>query len=90
LDFSNYKEILSRMTRQIRGIGDPLVAIFTRCYLVRIGTSLIKEREYIKDNFLDFLFTYHYVIKTLIRQILQDVDKLLLNFLLDIQHKNSF
>lgn len=35
--------------------------IYIRCYLIRIGSQLIKEREYMKENFLDFLFTYHYV-----------------------------
>lgn len=49
----------------IRGIGDPLVAAYARCYLIRIGVSVYQcvsaNREYMKESFVDFLATYHTV-----------------------------
>jgi len=42
----------------IRGIGDPLVNIYARCYLVRIGQSIPNVKEYLKENFKDFIFIY--------------------------------
>lgn len=45
----------------IRGIGDPLVATYARCYLVRVGLTVSAEKNYIKENFNDFLSVYHAV-----------------------------
>jgi hypothetical protein len=45
----------------IRGIGDPLVSAYARCYLVRMGISVSNNREYMKESFFDFLATYHTV-----------------------------
>jgi hypothetical protein len=52
---------LIRITRMIRGIGDPLVAAYARCYLLRIGITVSTNREYMKESFVDFLATYHTV-----------------------------
>lgn len=45
----------------IRGIGDPLVAAYARCYLVRVGINVSSNREYMKESFVDFLASYHTV-----------------------------
>lgn len=45
----------------IRGIGDPLVAAYARCYLIRVGVVVSNNREYMKEGFVDFLATYHSV-----------------------------
>lgn len=48
------------MTRMIRGIGNPLIAIYARCYLCRVGLALNKNTdfEFAKENFYDFLCTF--------------------------------
>jgi hypothetical protein len=45
----------------IRGIGDPLVGAYARCYLVRIGVMTSRSNEYLKECFADFLSVYHTV-----------------------------
>lgn len=52
---------LQRISRMIRGIGDPLIAAYARCYLMRIGIGVSSSREYMKEGFIDFLATYHTV-----------------------------
>ena len=46
----------------IRGIGDPLVATYARCYLVRIGVLVTTNKSFILNNFKDFLSIYQMVI----------------------------
>lgn len=46
----------------IRGIGDPLVAIYARCYLCRIGVSLnVNKLDFFKENFYEFLLVHDQV-----------------------------
>lgn len=35
--FREYSKALIRLTKMIRGIGDPLVAAYARCYLCRVS-----------------------------------------------------
>ncbi|CAG9805529.1 unnamed protein product [Chironomus riparius] len=69
-NFINPREIdasLLRISRMIRGIGDPLVGAYARCYLVRIGVTTSKSHEYLKECFADFLSVYHTIFNTGIR-----------------------
>ncbi|KAG8173555.1 hypothetical protein JTE90_003498, partial [Oedothorax gibbosus] len=55
-----YSKALIRLTKMIRGIGDPLVAAYARCYLCRVGMSVAPEaHEHLRDNFWDFLTMYN-------------------------------
>ncbi|XP_037897035.1 VPS35 endosomal protein sorting factor-like isoform X2 [Glossina fuscipes] len=58
LNECSYENILQRLTLMIRGIGDPLIAVYVRCYLVRIGATVTSIKEYMYNNFKDFLTIY--------------------------------
>lgn len=58
---TEFNQALLRLTKVIRGIGDPLVAAYARCYLCRVGMTVTKDRDFINQNLNDFLFVYHTV-----------------------------
>lgn len=51
----------------IRGLGDPLVSAYARCYLIRVGVTITKNHEYMRDCFVDFLNIYHTVSGLILR-----------------------
>uniref|UniRef100_A0A6B2ED98 Putative membrane protein associated with esophageal cancer in s n=1 Tax=Phlebotomus kandelakii TaxID=1109342 RepID=A0A6B2ED98_9DIPT len=59
LTSSEFNLALLRLTRIIRGIGDPLVSIYARCYLCRVGMTVTSDREYIRENLTDLFTVYH-------------------------------
>ncbi|XP_054284650.1 VPS35 endosomal protein-sorting factor-like [Macrosteles quadrilineatus] len=62
LDKGELVQALLRLTRMVRGIGDPLVAVYARCYLCRVGMTVHNiEKQLLKENFYDFLSCYHQV-----------------------------
>uniref|UniRef100_A0A336MF00 CSON000709 protein n=1 Tax=Culicoides sonorensis TaxID=179676 RepID=A0A336MF00_CULSO len=50
--------VLNRLTLIARGIGDPLVCAYARCYLCRVGMSLTTVKPYLRQNFDDILSVY--------------------------------
>uniref|UniRef100_A0A8D9ESI6 UPF0505 protein C16orf62 n=1 Tax=Cacopsylla melanoneura TaxID=428564 RepID=A0A8D9ESI6_9HEMI len=48
---------LSRLSRMVRGIGDPLVAAYARCYLCRVASTMGLDQFFL-NNFNEFLTTY--------------------------------
>ncbi|XP_011503755.1 PREDICTED: UPF0505 protein C16orf62 homolog [Ceratosolen solmsi marchali] len=59
LTTNEFNTVLTRITRMIRGIGDPLVAVYARCYLCRVGFALrTSNPDFVKENFYDFINTY--------------------------------
>lgn len=58
---NEFSQALLRLTKMIRGIGDPLVATYARCYLCRVGMTVCVDRDYLKENLYDFLTVYHTV-----------------------------
>lgn len=65
LDQHNYPEILDRLTATVRGIADPLVASYARCYLVYCTINLTSLSPEIRQkiclqNFDEFVSAYKY------------------------------
>ncbi|TMW48635.1 hypothetical protein DOY81_006300 [Sarcophaga bullata] len=96
----SYDEALQRLTQMIRGIGDPLVATYARCYLVRVGVLVTTNKSFILNNFKDFISIYQMAFSGSIRSELnrQRVDMTVylslyspaLNFILQaLVHKNN-
>uniref|UniRef100_A0A6I8QAG6 VPS35 endosomal protein-sorting factor-like n=1 Tax=Xenopus tropicalis TaxID=8364 RepID=A0A6I8QAG6_XENTR len=59
LSKTGISESLPRLTTMIRGIGDPLVAVYARAYLCRVGMEVAPNvKESLNRNFFDFLLTF--------------------------------
>ncbi|XP_041062285.1 VPS35 endosomal protein-sorting factor-like isoform X2 [Carcharodon carcharias] len=59
LSKTGISETLPRLTTMIRGIGDPLVAIYARAYLCRVGMEVAPHlKDNLNKNFFDFLSTF--------------------------------
>ncbi|XP_040829226.1 VPS35 endosomal protein-sorting factor-like isoform X3 [Ochotona curzoniae] len=59
LSKTGISECLPRLTFMIRGIGDPLVSVYARAYLCRVGMEVAPQlKESLNKNFFDFLLTF--------------------------------
>lgn len=58
---SEQNAALLRLIKMVRGIGNPLVAWYARCYLCRIGVSTNLSVNYFEESFKDILLTYKQV-----------------------------
>uniref|UniRef100_A0A7N4NJ70 VPS35 endosomal protein-sorting factor-like n=1 Tax=Sarcophilus harrisii TaxID=9305 RepID=A0A7N4NJ70_SARHA len=59
LSKTGISECLPRLTCMIRGIGDPLVSVYARAYLCRVGMEVAPHlKESLNKNFFDFLLTF--------------------------------
>nr|KAG5704115.1 hypothetical protein BaRGS_009645 [Batillaria attramentaria] len=59
LTSGEYADALKRLAWMTRGIGDPLVAVYARCYLSRVGILVAPNiRDHILPCFDDFLATF--------------------------------
>ncbi|XP_034113243.1 VPS35 endosomal protein sorting factor-like [Drosophila albomicans] len=61
------EQLLLRLTSQLRGIADPLVSSYVRCYLVRVGAPVTPSKLYIRDNFNDFFIMYPQIFRLVAR-----------------------
>lgn len=59
--FREQNAALLRLIKMVRGIGNPLVAWYTRCYLCRIGVMAHLSINYFEESFKDILLTYKQV-----------------------------
>lgn len=59
LDKHELDRALIRLTGICRGFGDPLVELYARCYLCRVGLDLSTEYRYLLENVNDTLKIYH-------------------------------
>ena len=59
LTTGEYSQALVRLTHQIRGIADPLVAVYARSYLCRVGMQVAPQvRDHLNPCWFDYLSTY--------------------------------
>ncbi|KAI7697380.1 hypothetical protein SSS_07599 [Sarcoptes scabiei] len=70
---NNFEPIILRLTRMIRGIGDPLVAIYCRVYLCRITIQIAPECKKI------FLQNFHEIFDGLNQMTSSFIQELLLH-----------
>ncbi|XP_050438834.1 VPS35 endosomal protein-sorting factor-like [Adelges cooleyi] len=49
---------IMRLIKMVRGIGNPLVAWYARCYLCRVGATIKVNVNYFEESFKDILLTY--------------------------------
>jgi len=61
LFYSEQNVALLRLIKMVRGIGNPLVAWYARCYLCRIGVLTNLNINYFEECFKDILLTYKQV-----------------------------
>lgn len=62
--YSEGAEALLRLTQMVQGMGNPLVAVYARCYLVRVGINVAPpqaDKKYLLKNFTNFLDCYNHV-----------------------------
>ena len=60
--YAEYEKIFNRLTKMIRGIGDPLVATYCRVYLCRVAIELYPEAKKIfLQNILDIFSSINQV-----------------------------
>ncbi|XP_063444782.1 VPS35 endosomal protein-sorting factor-like [Mytilus trossulus] len=71
LNNQEYTDAIDRLCVMTRGIGDPLVAIYAKCYLCRVGILIApKTRDHILPCYEDFLATYSQVQKDAVQNTL--------------------
>lgn len=62
LTTGEYSQALVRLAHQIRGIADPLVAVYARCYLCRVGIHVAPQvRDHLNPCWFDYLSTYNQI-----------------------------
>ncbi|XP_052263042.1 VPS35 endosomal protein-sorting factor-like isoform X1 [Dreissena polymorpha] len=59
LNPGEYADALQRLSVMIRGVGDPLVALYAKCFLSRVGMAVAPSiRDHLSPMFEDFLATF--------------------------------
>jgi len=54
-----YNRAFTRLAAMVRGVGDPLVAAYARCYLCRVGMLVAPSiRDHLMPCFDDLLLTF--------------------------------
>ncbi|KAF7273553.1 hypothetical protein GWI33_013750 [Rhynchophorus ferrugineus] len=64
LSSTDCPDALTKITEMIHGIGNPLVAVYARCYLCRAGMNVATkciDTNYLRRNFECFLESYQHI-----------------------------
>ncbi|KAJ8246244.1 hypothetical protein GJAV_G00265420 [Gymnothorax javanicus] len=62
LSKTGIQETLPRLTAMIRGIGDPLVGVYARAYLCRVGMEVAPQlKDSLNKNFFDLLGSFRQI-----------------------------
>jgi len=68
LTTGEYSQALLRLCKQIRGIADPLTAVYARAYLCRVGIIVApKVRDHLNPCWFDYLSTYNQLNQSLVQ-----------------------
>ncbi|CAF2901704.1 unnamed protein product [Rotaria sp. Silwood2] len=72
LSATHYRSALVQLVKMCRGIGDPLVAAYTRCYICRVTIDIdFKYREPIEIAFTDLCHSFHQISTTTVKNMYQ-------------------
>ncbi|KAJ8038159.1 UPF0505 protein C16orf62-like [Holothuria leucospilota] len=71
LTTGEYSQALNRLTNQMRGIGDPLVAVYGRAYLSRVGMAVAPQvKSHHINNLYDFINSFSQLDSDTVQNIL--------------------
>lgn len=71
LQTGEYNKALVRLVEMTRGIGDPLVGVYARCYLCRVGIAISpKFRDHLMPCFDDFIQMYSQIQTDCVQNVL--------------------
>jgi hypothetical protein len=80
LSQNSYREVINRLCMMIRGVGDPLIAMYLRAYLARKGREIAPQlTEHLTTSFNDYLYTHQIVTQRPAFQKMLDSHKLALS-----------
>jgi len=79
LSQDSYRDVINRLCMMIRGVGDPLVAMYLRTYLARKGREIAPQlTEHLTTSFNDYIYTHKVITQRPNFQKMLDANKLTL------------
>lgn len=73
LTTGEFSQALVRLTKIIRGMGDPLVAVYARTYICRVGILVAPDvREHLIENLFSFIVCYKQLQSDSVQNILAE------------------
>nr|SVE89762.1 EOG090X02HV [Daphnia sinensis] len=68
LENTDFSATLIRLSRTIRGVGNPLVAAYARAYLMRVGREIrLEDRSFVVENVRDLYLSYNQLYSNSVR-----------------------
>ncbi|XP_020613263.1 UPF0505 protein C16orf62-like [Orbicella faveolata] len=73
LTTGEFSQALVRLTKMIRGMGDPLVAVYARTYICRVGILVAPDvRDHLIENLFSFIISYKQLQSDTVQNILAE------------------